>query len=94
MINQAQESNPQESPPSELMEEMYESASIESDEANHEGSAINHLTEMGNRAVSLKLIAGHGFHQGQYELLRDGQALLMTPGDAQGYLEELLASEL
>ncbi len=72
--------------------EFFESDPVDAIEANHEGSAINHLTELGSRAVSLKLIAGHGFHRGQYELLRDGQCLLMTPIEAQQYLENLIAS--
>jgi hypothetical protein len=70
--------------------EFSEADAVDESEAGHEGSAINHLTELGNRAVSLKLIAGHGFHKGQYELLREGKSLLMTPIEAQKYLEELI----
>jgi hypothetical protein len=71
--------------------EFCESDPMDATEASDEGSAINRLTELGNLAVSLKLIGGHGFHQGQYELLRDGKFLLMTPIEAQQYLEKLIA---
>ncbi len=72
--------------------EFSEADVVDEGEANHEGGAINHLTELGNRAVDLKLIGGHGFHRGQYELLREGKFLMMTPIEAQQYLEELIAT--
>lgn len=51
---------------------------------------INKLTELGNRAIQFGLIAGHGYHKGQYEIIRDGKILLMTPKEATTYLERLL----
>lgn len=50
----------------------------------------NRLTRAGNQAQTRGLIDGHGFYQGQYEILRQGQFLLMSPEQAQTYLEELL----
>ncbi|MEQ8976242.1 MAG: hypothetical protein RIE73_38395 [Coleofasciculus sp. C1-SOL-03] len=52
--------------------------------------SINKLTQLGNQAVQLGLIAGHGYHRGKYEILRQGEALLMSPDEAQGYLEKLI----
>ncbi len=52
--------------------------------------SINKLTQLGNQAVQLGLIAGHGYHQGNYEILRQGEALLMSPDEAQTYLEKLI----
>jgi len=51
---------------------------------------INKLTQLGNQAVQLGLIAGHGYHKGKYEILRQGKALLMSPDEAQAYLEKLI----
>ncbi|MEQ9368742.1 MAG: hypothetical protein RIG63_06855 [Coleofasciculus chthonoplastes F3-SA18-01] len=52
--------------------------------------SINKLTQLGNQAVQLGLIAGHGYHKGKYEILRQGEALLMSPDEAQTYLEKLI----
>ncbi|MEB3828427.1 hypothetical protein [Phormidium sp. CCY1219] len=52
--------------------------------------SINQLNDLGNRAVELGLIVGHGYRGGQYEILRQGEALMMTPPEAQSYLENLL----
>lgn len=52
--------------------------------------SINNLTELGNQAIAAGLIIGHGFHGGQYEILRRGEVLLFSPEEAQAYLEEAL----
>ena len=52
--------------------------------------SFNKLTELGNRAIDLRLIAGHGYRGGKYEILRQGGALLMSPEEAQTYLENLI----
>ncbi len=59
-------------------------------ELENEVNNYNILTELGNQAVSLKLIAGHGYHGGQYEILHQGKALLMSPEEAKTYLENLI----
>lgn len=51
---------------------------------------INKLTELGNRAIELGLIAGHGYHKGQYELIREGKIVLMSPQEATTYLSQLI----
>ncbi|MCA6555366.1 MAG: hypothetical protein IM583_01715, partial [Pseudanabaena sp. M114S2SP2A07QC] len=48
------------------------------------------LTETGNLAVSMGLIAGHGFHGGKYEILRNGEAILLPINEAEIYLEQLI----
>ncbi|MCP2732189.1 hypothetical protein [Limnofasciculus baicalensis] len=48
------------------------------------------MTELGNEAISLGLIAGHGYRGGKYEILRQGKALMMSPDEAQTYLENLI----
>lgn len=50
----------------------------------------NQLTELGNRAIKLKLIAGHGFHGGKYELLRQGEVITLSPKEAMSYLTLLI----
>ena len=52
--------------------------------------SLNKLTELGNQAISLGLIAGHGYRGGKYEILRQGKALMMSPEEAQTYLENLI----
>jgi hypothetical protein len=51
---------------------------------------LNQLNDLGNQAVSLGLIAGHGHHGGQYELLRQGKVVTISPSEAVGYLENLI----
>jgi len=57
-----------------------------------ESISWNQLTEVGNQSVKLGLIAGHGYHKGQYEILRQGKALLMSPDEALKYLQNLIQS--
>ncbi len=52
---------------------------------------INLLTELGNQAVALGIIAGHGYHDGQYEILRKGEVILLSPQAAKTYLLNLIA---
>jgi len=58
-----------------------------------ESIGLNQLNELGNRAIEMGLIAGHGHRQGQYEILRGGQALMMTADEAMAYLKELMGEE-
>ncbi|MEC4806338.1 MAG: hypothetical protein SAJ12_20725 [Jaaginema sp. PMC 1079.18] len=51
---------------------------------------FNRLNQLGNEAVAQKLILGHGHHGGKYEILRRDEVLLLTPAEAQAYLEDLL----
>ncbi|MBD1859848.1 hypothetical protein Q2T42_16480 [Leptolyngbya boryana CZ1] len=55
-----------------------------------EAMSINRLNELGNRAIQAGLIAGHGYYQGQYELLHQGNSVLLSPEEAENYLENLL----
>ncbi|MEL6381214.1 MAG: hypothetical protein AAFQ89_01825 [Cyanobacteria bacterium J06626_18] len=52
--------------------------------------SLNQLNDLGNQAIALSLIAGHGHHRGQYEILRQGEVLLMTPQEAVIYLQSLI----
>ena len=52
---------------------------------------FNQLHELGNQAIKLGLILGHGFHGGQYEILCRTEVLMLSPKDAQVYLKELIA---
>jgi hypothetical protein len=51
---------------------------------------LNQLTNLGNQAVKLRMILGHGYHGGQYEILHSDKVLLMSALEAQSYLEELI----
>ncbi|MGD1873300.1 MAG: hypothetical protein ACFB02_09640 [Mastigocoleus sp.] len=57
-----------------------------------EGDIIsaNLLNELGNRAIELGLIAGHGHRAGKYEILRQGKAIMLSPKEAQSYLQNLI----
>ncbi len=52
---------------------------------------INHLNQLGNKAVKLRLIIGHGYFHGKYEILLKDDTLLLSPPQAQEYLEKLIA---
>lgn len=75
-----------------VQEDLQEILELDNDLAIDEQSEFNRLNQLGNQAIELKLISGHGFHRGQYELLRDGKFLLMDPIEALRYLEELIAT--
>lgn len=49
----------------------------------------NQLHALGNQAITMKLIVGHGYHQGQYEVLQAGKVLLLSPQTAFAYLHAL-----
>ncbi|MCY7284711.1 MAG: hypothetical protein LH679_15025 [Cyanobacteria bacterium CAN_BIN43] len=55
-----------------------------------ESIGLNQLNDLGNKAISLGLIAGHGHHGGQYELLHQGKVVTISPGEAVTYLENLI----
>lgn len=50
----------------------------------------NELTQLGNQAVKMGLISGHGYHQGKYEILWNGQIFLLSPEEAHSYLKKLV----
>lgn len=54
--------------------------------------SINQLNALGNEAIACGLIVGHGYHQGQYEILHKGEAVTLTPEEAVQYLRALLQS--
>lgn len=54
--------------------------------------SINQLTELGNLAISMGLITGHGFHGGQYEILRQGKMILLPANEAANYLQQIIQS--
>lgn len=51
---------------------------------------IKELTALGNQAVKMGLIGGHGYHEGKYEILCIGQIFLLSPEEALSYLKNLL----
>lgn len=55
-----------------------------------ESIGLNQLNDLGNKAISLGLIAGHGHHGGQYELLHQGKVVTISPSEAVTYLENLI----
>lgn len=57
-----------------------------------ESISLNQLNDLGNQAVSLGLIAGHGHHKGQYEIMAQGKILSMSPRQAIAYLQSLIQS--
>ncbi len=61
-------------------------------EREMETLSYNRLHKLGNEAVKAKLIIGHGYRGGKYEILRKDRELLLTPEEAENYLEDLLKS--
>lgn len=57
-----------------------------------ESMGVNQLNDLGNQAIQLGLIAGHGYHRGQYEILQQGKVLLMSPDEAVVYLQTQIQS--
>jgi hypothetical protein len=55
-----------------------------------ESIGTNQLNDLGNQAISMGLIAGHGHHGGQYELLHKGKVVTLSPSEAVTYLENLI----
>jgi hypothetical protein len=51
---------------------------------------VNQLHDLAGQAMRLGLIIGHGYHQGQYELIRQGQILMMPVDEAVQYLSRLI----
>jgi hypothetical protein len=51
---------------------------------------VNQLHDLASQAMQLGLIVGHGYHQGQYELIRQGQILMMPVDEAVQYLSRLI----
>ncbi|NEZ60409.1 hypothetical protein [Adonisia turfae] len=52
--------------------------------------SVNQLHTLATQAVEKKLITAHGYRGGQYELLRDGEFVLLSPTEAIQYLQDLL----
>lgn len=55
-----------------------------------ESLSLNKLNNLGNQAIQLGLIIGHGHRGGQYEILRRGEVVLLSPKEAEAYLETLI----
>ena len=58
-----------------------------------EAISVNQLHTLATQAIEKKLIAAHGYRGGQYELLRNGEFILLSPTEAIQYLQELLTSD-
>ncbi|MBW4472526.1 MAG: hypothetical protein KME45_19455 [Stenomitos rutilans HA7619-LM2] len=52
--------------------------------------SLNQLHELGNQAVKQGLLIGHGHRGGRYELLSKEEVMLLSPQEAQDYLQTLL----
>lgn len=63
---------------------------LDQQKAREESGFTSELTKLGNQAVKMGLISGHGYHGGKYEILFNGQFFLLTPEEAHSYLKDLL----
>lgn len=54
------------------------------------GISANQLYNLASEAEGKKLISAHGHRGGQYELLREGEFILLSPVEAIQYLQDLL----
>jgi hypothetical protein len=91
--------DPNSNRPSEAEDFDPEAVDLENFETDHlaetaeaEPFDFNQLHNLGNQAIAQGLIIGHGYHQGKYELLHRGEALLLSPSEALSYLQSLMAS--
>ena len=57
-----------------------------------ENLGLNELNSLGNLAIEQGLIAGHGHRQGQYEIIREGEVVTLSPRAAVTYLQGLVQS--
>ena len=55
-----------------------------------EAMSVNQLHNLATQAVEEKLISAHGYRGGRYELLQDGEFVLLEPIEAIQYLQDLL----
>jgi len=55
--------------------------------------SVNQLHNLANQAVAQKLITAHGYRGGQYEVLKDGEFVLLSPQEAIQYLQALLGED-
>lgn len=69
---------------------MSDNEELEIEELELDIEDLNQLTKLGNEAVKLGLISGHGHHRGKYEILIKRESLLMTETEAKEYLKNLL----
>ena len=58
-----------------------------------EAISVNQLHSLATQAVETKLITAHGYRGGQYELLRNGEFVLLSPTEAIQYLQDLLKDD-
>jgi hypothetical protein len=74
----------------ENMDENNEKQFLKRQTAQEESVFTKELTKLGNQAVKMSLISGHGYHGGKYEILCNGQIFLLTPEQAHSYLKDLV----
>lgn len=72
------------------MDKKHEEKLINQDTNPNEAFSTTEITELGNQAVKKGLISGHGYYQGKYEILCNGQIFLLTPEKAYSYLKTLV----
>jgi hypothetical protein len=60
------------------------------EDPDEEQVSFNQLHDLANQAQSKGLIAGHGYAKGQYEIICQGQIVLLPVDEAMQYLQELL----
>ncbi|MBT9314512.1 hypothetical protein [Leptothoe spongobia] len=53
-------------------------------------SSVNQLYALATEAMEKKLISAHGYRGGQYELLCEGEFILLSPHGAIEHLQTLL----
>ena len=75
-----------------LIRPASDSEDLDLESSGAEALDFNQLHDLGNQAIAQGLIIGHGYHQGKYELLHRGEALLLSPPEALSYLRSLMPS--
>jgi hypothetical protein len=71
------------------MDKKHEEKPIYQETAEKEAFSTTEIIHLGNQAVKKGLISGHGYHQGKYEILCNGQVFLLSPEKAYSYLKTL-----
>jgi hypothetical protein len=85
-------SSPEPDGPANWLEAHPELQSETDEPQEFEAQSLNQLHTLGTQAQQQGLILGHGYHQGQYEILHRQEVLLLTPDEAEAYLQTLIAA--
>lgn len=72
------------------MDEKNEEPTLNQEVTELKSMLTEQLRRLGNQAVKRGLISGHGYYEGRYEILCNGQIFHLSPEEAHSYLKNLV----